>query len=191
MATETGRRNSSFLTRSETRRLWRISEAPSSIVTETGLALIPYLIQLVNALDSYIAYLSSPIGQVSISNAVDQSKTATNKSATVPQKAGAVFFMGLSLSPFSAGEGAGTAGAGGKAVAKEVEEQVAEGGSGFFGRKGFELSNSPLRAVRNAPATINGIRYSGHALDQMQNRGIVPSVVERTLLTQLPQGPQT
>jgi len=33
----------------------------------------------------------------------------------------------------------------------------------------------------NSPATINGRDYTGHALDQMQGRGIPPSVVEDTI----------
>jgi Domain of unknown function (DUF4258) len=33
----------------------------------------------------------------------------------------------------------------------------------------------------NKPTTINGIDYSGHALDQMQERGLVPSVVQNTI----------
>lgn len=33
----------------------------------------------------------------------------------------------------------------------------------------------------NTPTEINNIKYSGHALDQMQGRGITPSVVEDTL----------
>jgi RHS repeat-associated protein len=33
----------------------------------------------------------------------------------------------------------------------------------------------------NEPRTINGIPYSGHALDRMQAQGLVPSVVENTL----------
>ena len=28
---------------------------------------------------------------------------------------------------------------------------------------------------------VNGRQYSGHALDQMQNRGILPTVVENTI----------
>jgi hypothetical protein len=33
----------------------------------------------------------------------------------------------------------------------------------------------------NIPAQINGIQYSGHALDQMQGRGVMPSVVKDIL----------
>jgi hypothetical protein len=51
--------------------------------------------------------------------------------------------------------------------------------TGFLGQKGFELSN--LQRVRNATTTIGERSYSRHALDQMQNRGIMPSVVENTI----------
>ena len=34
---------------------------------------------------------------------------------------------------------------------------------------------------QNVPTTIGGRQYTGHALDQMQGRGITPSVVEDTL----------
>jgi hypothetical protein len=43
------------------------------------------------------------------------------------------------------------------------------------------LQNAPYQPTRNAPATIGGRSYSGHALDQMQNRGIPPSVVDNTI----------
>jgi len=39
------------------------------------------------------------------------------------------------------------------------------------------------KVVRNADATIGGRTYVGHALDQMQNRGLLPSVVENTIRT--------
>lgn len=53
--------------------------------------------------------------------------------------------------------------------------------SGFKGRKGFELKNISFQKTRNALDIINGRLFSGHALDQMQNRGIMPSVVENTI----------
>lgn len=45
------------------------------------------------------------------------------------------------------------------------------------------ISGSPMTVPRgtNAPTTINGIDYSGHAIDQMQGRGIPPSVVQNTI----------
>jgi hypothetical protein len=52
-----------------------------------------------------------------------------------------------------------------------------------WGRKGWELKPHYLqqRVNRNMFSFINDRFYSGHALDQMQNRGIPPSVVENTL----------
>ena len=50
--------------------------------------------------------------------------------------------------------------------------------SSFSGRLGTELV--PPRGT-NCPAEIGGRSYSGHALDSMQGRGIVPSVVENTI----------
>jgi len=44
-----------------------------------------------------------------------------------------------------------------------------------------QLRNAPLQQVRNSPATINGRPFSGHALDQMQNRGFTPTVVENAI----------
>lgn len=35
----------------------------------------------------------------------------------------------------------------------------------------------------NTPAEIGGRQYTGHALDQMQGRGLTPSVVEDTIQT--------
>ena len=55
--------------------------------------------------------------------------------------------------------------------------------TGFKGSKGFELGNPTYQPGRNAPGEVNGIPYSGHALDQMQNRGIMPSVVQNTIET--------
>jgi hypothetical protein len=46
------------------------------------------------------------------------------------------------------------------------------------GRKGSPLDVTP---GTNAPATIGGREYSGHALDQIQGRGLTPSVVENTI----------
>ena len=66
-----------------------------------------------------------------------------------------------------------------------LESSVAPKGprpnGGFSGHKGFELKNHPGQVVRNQPATINGRSFSGHALDQMQNRGIPPSVVDNAI----------
>ncbi|MGL4825434.1 MAG: DUF637 domain-containing protein [Alphaproteobacteria bacterium] len=74
-----------------------------------------------------------------------------------------------------------------KGVAKELQKPQKVIGkrnnnqSGFLGKKGFELKNAPYQKNRNLGDTINGNKYSGHALDQMQNRGILPSIVENTI----------
>jgi hypothetical protein len=65
-------------------------------------------------------------------------------------------------------------GAGEAKLASKTEEVTS-----FLGSKRNQLQN--LQKVRNEPAVINGRQYTGHALDQMQNRGLVPSVVEDTL----------
>lgn len=43
--------------------------------------------------------------------------------------------------------------------------------------------NPNYPAPRNAPTAINGRDYSGHAIDRMQERGYVPSVVENAIRT--------
>ncbi|WP_416192262.1 MafB family polymorphic toxin [Neisseria sp. CCUG12390] len=43
--------------------------------------------------------------------------------------------------------------------------------------------NPDYQPVRNTPTEINGRQYSGHALDRMQDRGILPSVIENTIRT--------
>ena len=43
--------------------------------------------------------------------------------------------------------------------------------------------NPSYQAVRNKADYINGREYSGHALDRMQDRGILPSLVEHTIKT--------
>nr|WP_228140735.1 DUF4258 domain-containing protein [Acinetobacter sp. TGL-Y2] len=41
--------------------------------------------------------------------------------------------------------------------------------------------NPNYQPVRNNPTNIDGRNYSGHALDRMQDRGIMPSVVKDTI----------
>jgi hypothetical protein len=45
------------------------------------------------------------------------------------------------------------------------------------------MSGSPMDIPRgtNVPATINGVDYSAHAIDQMQGRGVPPSAVKNTI----------
>lgn len=58
---------------------------------------------------------------------------------------------------------------------------VSKEATGFLGSKRLQLQNAPYQKVRNAPTTIDGREYSGHALDQMQNRGLMPTVVENAI----------
>jgi filamentous hemagglutinin len=54
---------------------------------------------------------------------------------------------------------------------------------GFKGGRGFELKNPHYQARQNVSQVINGRQYSGHAIDQMRNRGIYASVVENAIKT--------
>lgn len=51
------------------------------------------------------------------------------------------------------------------------------------GRRGAPLKNPSFQPRRNEPTDILGREYSGHALDQIQNRGLTPTVVENTIQT--------
>ena len=84
---------------------------------------------------------------------------------------------------FAAKEGAMLAGGGifGRLIGRV-------GGLLSFGRKSdravpMGAGRSPMHVPgpQNVPTTIAGRRYTGHALDQMQGRGIMPSVVEDTI----------
>lgn len=61
--------------------------------------------------------------------------------------------------------------------------------SGFSGSRGHPLEQPKYQPNRNLPKTIDGRKYSGHALDQMQNRGVPPSVVEDALRPENLVGP--
>jgi hypothetical protein len=58
--------------------------------------------------------------------------------------------------------------------------------TGFRGSRGAPLTNAPYQPAQNAATTVGGRYYSGHALDQMRNRGIMPSVVEDTVANGVP-----
>jgi len=60
------------------------------------------------------------------------------------------------------------------AAAGEEEQAMAAAPTG---RRG-----SPMKVLtRNRPGSVNGIDYTGHGFDQMQGRGITPSMVEEAL----------
>ncbi len=43
------------------------------------------------------------------------------------------------------------------------------------------LNYAPYQKVRNETAVIYGRKYTGHALDRMQDRGFMPSIIENTI----------
>lgn len=53
--------------------------------------------------------------------------------------------------------------------------------TGFVGAKGRELKNPHFQPTKHNLTQINGRTFRGHALNQMQNRGITPSVVENAI----------
>jgi hypothetical protein len=53
----------------------------------------------------------------------------------------------------------------------------------FAGSKRFPLKYATYQEIRNKPTLINGRIYSGHALDKIQDRGFMPSIVENTIKT--------
>jgi RHS repeat-associated protein len=76
------------------------------------------------------------------------------------------------------GRGGPTAG-GGRSVSSPNSTPPA---SAPTGRRGEPLNNlEAVQPVRNQPGQVGGRNYSGHALDQMQNRGVVPSAVEEAI----------
>jgi RHS repeat-associated protein len=56
--------------------------------------------------------------------------------------------------------------------------------SSFAGRRGAERQfATPNGPPRNAAGVVDGRVYSGHSLDRMQDRGLIPSVIEDTIAT--------
>jgi hypothetical protein len=53
--------------------------------------------------------------------------------------------------------------------------------NGWKGCRSYQLECAKFQSPRNASALIQGRPYSGHAIDQMQNRGIPFSVVENAV----------
>ena len=67
-----------------------------------------------------------------------------------------------------------------------VSDVAAEGvpsASTFVGRRGAPLARASIQPLRNVDSIIEGRTFSGHALDQMQDRGLVSSVVENAVRT--------
>jgi hypothetical protein len=53
----------------------------------------------------------------------------------------------------------------------------------FAGSKQVPLKYAKFQEIRNKHTLINGRIYSGHALDKLQDRGFMPSIVENTIKT--------
>ncbi len=51
----------------------------------------------------------------------------------------------------------------------------------FAGSKQTPLNYAPYQKIRNESSIIYGRKYTGHALDRMQDRGFMPSVIENTI----------
>jgi hypothetical protein len=61
-----------------------------------------------------------------------------------------------------------------------LEEDLADA-TAPVGRRGATMANTPFQPVRDQAALIDGRTFTGHALDQMQNRGIALSAVNNAL----------
>ncbi len=86
---------------------------------------------------------------------------------------------GLGLSMFGGGAGANSAGANTAAMAG-TDASLPLGSK----RLQFNQPEPPsYQPIRNDPTTIADTNYSGHAIDRMQDRGIMPSVVQNTIDT--------
>jgi len=62
-------------------------------------------------------------------------------------------------------------------------------GTGASGSRGDPLAQPGFQPSRNKATTIGNREYTGHALDQMQNRGLTPTVVEDTISSRNYVGP--
>jgi hypothetical protein len=54
-------------------------------------------------------------------------------------------------------------------------------GTSFVGSKLCPLDYASYQQIRNKSAVINGRKYTGHALDRMQDRGFMPSIIENAI----------
>lgn len=69
----------------------------------------------------------------------------------------------------------------GATIAKRQPQASDPIGSSSLPLNGGYREHDLQRGQRNDPTTINDRFYSGHALDRMQERGIMPSVVEEAI----------
>jgi RHS repeat-associated protein len=113
-------------------------------------------------------------------------------SSATPMQLASVLTPGDSdeVRPGAKGGGFGESSAGGNfvprgggsgAAAEVAESVVTREATGFLGSRNFQMQNAPYQPLMNSRTVINNIEYSGHALDQMQNRGLTPTIVENAL----------
>lgn len=55
-----------------------------------------------------------------------------------------------------------------------------------MGRRNLTLDKVRYKPARNVDTEIGGRKYTGHSVDRMQERGILPSVVENTIAEGIP-----
>jgi len=142
-------------------------------------------IQIIEAVEQSQAYQMSKV------ESFIMDKLSIDKSDTVYQSFRSTTTLGLEVGSLVAGGYGAVKGVVAFTKLARAPQQVAtvaklsvktmNGGGGFLGHKGFELKNASFQYVRNKPVNIQGRAYSGHALDQMQNRGFNPSVIEETI----------
>ena len=70
-----------------------------------------------------------------------------------------------------------------QSISKNISTSIEQkGSSNLMGSKRMQLQYAPFQKLSlNNPITIDGIKYSGHAIDKMQNIGIVPSIVDNVI----------
>ena len=158
-------------------------ESPLDTISNFAGAAADTIASAVNAVLHPISTVKNIVSAVSnptqtINNIVSSAKSyaETFKAANQDQRDAMIGQLGGSL-------GLPVIGMTGKVgtVANVAKGTVSSGRSGgFVGRSGFELRN-PQGVTRNTPSVINGTNFSGHAIDSIQNRGIMPSVVGNTI----------
>ncbi|MDQ1712818.1 MAG: hypothetical protein QOE45_2268 [Frankiaceae bacterium] len=93
------------------------------------------------------------------------------KHCALQQKIKGCFALGVKIALLAASRG--QAATEGEAEAAAAEDSV--GAEVIMGRRGSPMDVTP---GTNAPAEIDGLSYSGHALDEMQSEAFMPSVVK-------------
>lgn len=88
---------------------------------------------------------------------------------------GSLILEGITILPIARPLRALKFGRAAKGAGKSARTPVGRSGQ----QNNFPNPNAPK--PRNAPETINGRDFSGHAIDRMQERGFTPSVIENAI----------